>query len=76
MHTSAQPKAIKIIKDGIFIYKITNFSNTRTWCKYTNSMVNTIFGSGKKSCYAKFVLTKLVDATWRQMHVSEGFFVS
>ena len=27
--------------------------------KYTNSVVNTAFGSGKKSCYPKIVLSKL-----------------
>ena len=28
--------------------------------QYANSFVNATFGSGKNSCYAKFVLTKLV----------------
>ena len=44
--------------------------------KYTNSLGNTTFGSGKKSCWAKFVLTKLLNTTWRELRVSEGISVS
>ena len=33
----------------------------KNYYKYTNSLVNATFGSGKKLCQAKFVLTKLVD---------------
>ena len=44
--------------------------------KYTNSLVNATFGSWKKLCIAKFVLTKLVNTTWREMRVSEGISVS
>ena len=32
---------------------------------YTNSLVNATFGSRKKSCQAKLMLTKLVNTTWR-----------
>ena len=44
--------------------------------KYTNSLVNATFGSGKKSCQAKLMLTKLVNMTWREMCVSEVISVS
>ena len=44
--------------------------------KCTNSLVKATFGSRKKSCYAKFALTKLVNITGREMPVSEGIYVS
>ena len=41
-----------------------------------DSLVNATFGSWKKSCEAKFVLTKLVNTTWREMGVIEGISIS
>ena len=66
------------MKNGVENIQTTGYNDACTvyYWGYTNSLVNATFGSGKKSCYAKFVSTKLVNKTWREIRVSEGISVS